>query len=149
MTTPINQTAVKLAIEPTVGTPFEFGGKAFNLQYLTIAGEEALIRLAQPQLVPLVIAGKRDNESVFHALRPVLPQALAIILRDYDPTVTEEWVLGQRGPHISKQMFDIVAAQFEVSDLGKLLSGHLLTDAYMRLLDAARKMGRDTNAPST
>lgn len=127
--------AVSLALNPEEGRPFSFGGREFRFQFLTYDGEQRLIALLMPRIAKVLESGKSDHAAVMTATRDLLPEAVAIILADYGEDVDLAWVRRARatkGQSISQAMYDLVAAQFEVNDLGKLLSGTLQADALLR-----------------
>lgn len=137
--------AVSLALNPYDGAPFEFGGRQFKLQFLTCDGEERLVKLLMPRIKALVEAGDAGHQQVMAAISDLLPEAVAIILGDYDPALDLAWVKAVRAPRIRLAMYDLVAAQFEVNDLGKLLAGLLQTDAAL----SAVSMGLASTTPAT
>jgi hypothetical protein len=135
--------AVSLALNPKEGTPFAFGGKEFTQQFLTCDGEERLVNLLMPRIKELIARGQTSQQHVMAAINDLLPQSVGIILGDYtftdsDPNkydahiaATSAWVRAVREPRIRMTMYEIVAGQFEMNDLGKLLSGLLQTDAML------------------
>jgi hypothetical protein len=126
--------AVSLALNPSEGRPFTYGNKTFHLQFLTGDGEDRLAALLMPRIKALALAGTTEYTQVMNAIADLLPQAVTIILSDYDPTVDEAWVRSQRGPRMRLTMYDLVAAQFKLNDLGKLLSSLLQSDAMLSVL---------------
>jgi hypothetical protein len=144
------ETAVSLALNPNEGTPFEFGGRPFTLQFLTCDGEERLVNLLTPRIKDMVEAGNASHQQVMTAINDLLPQSVGIILGDYtfaggDPkaydahiATTTAWVRSVRQPRGRLAMYDLVAAQFEVNDMGKLLAGLLQADAALSAVDRAQ-----------
>lgn len=130
----INEKALDLALRPELGAPFALGGKDFTLQYLTYDAEQRLLDVVNPAIKALLVGseGVPSNDQVFAALRGVLPEAVAVILADQDSSVTVEWVRGIKEPRVSYRLYEVVSAQQVVSDLGKLLSDHLLNSALMQ-----------------
>ena len=124
--------AVALALNPEEGRPFTFGDRAFRLQFLTYDGEQALVGLLMPRIQSLINEGRSEHNHVMAAIRDLLPEACGIILSDQDPASDVAWVRSVRAKGVSLAMYDIVTAQFEMNDLGKLLSGLLQTDALLQ-----------------
>lgn len=131
---------VELALNPDEGSPFTLGGKTFNFGFLTYDGEQALMTLLKPRILSLVQLGAAGVAGTMDAIKDLLPEAVSIILRDYGHAeATAEWVRSIRERGISQTLYQIVFRQFEVNDLGKLLSASLQADALLQALESPKE----------
>lgn len=116
-----NNTPPTPSLLPEVGQPFTFGGKTFELQFLTCEGEGRLIELLMPRVKSLALAGKTDYKYVLETITELLPELVGIILKDYDPSIEDAWVRSVRAARVRLAMYDIVSAQFALNDIAQLL----------------------------
>ena len=93
----VNPAEVQRALDPTTLEPYTLGDKTFHPAYLSIAAQNALDRLLKPWMDPRNVAGA-DAADLMERIKDTLPAAVTLILADQDPTVTEAWVNGLRGP---------------------------------------------------
>lgn len=136
---------VSLALSPNQGEPFEFGGKTFTRQFLTIDGEQALYGVVTSVMSAAQSASIAESFliSINHLI-----DATSVILSDQDAECDDVWVRGVRGPGLAKQMVGIVIGQIQLQEMTSVLGGLLAAAGLAHVLAAKTYNSPITSAPT-